>query len=226
LANIEKLTMPSRFKPKDLLPEEQKPELEIEKYYCNPLYVQQLKQLKIEVPYTLDDQFLDRFMNSADPDRTRKEVSTVVRLRENDVLNDNKKREFTFWYENWYGFDSAGHMLPSLVKLNGQDKQVRHSVNRDGNGNEYNKIEQDYPVYTIPWDVATFDEILESTGTDPDKVQYIVNGYRSWGGFSYEEFRNLSFEELQDKGRLGKVQEPVPVDRIITTKVKPRKSKN
>jgi len=223
MINVEKLTQPSRFRPSDLEPPKEQPKAERETYYCHPLYVKQLKQLRIEVPHTLDDQLLDSFMNSADPNRTRKEVSTVIRLKENDVLHDGKSKEFFFWYENWYGFDSQGHMIPSLVKLNGQDKQVRYSVNRDANGNEYNKIEQEYPVYTIQWDVSSFDEILESTGTDPAKVQYIVNGYRSWGGFSHDEFRNLSFEELTEKGKLGKVQEPIPAEKIIS--VKPKKSK-
>jgi hypothetical protein len=223
MVDIGKLTQVSRFKPSELEPPKEEPKEEIERYYCYPLYVKQLQQLKIEVPRTLDDDALDNFMRIADPEKTKTEVSVIIRLKEKDVLNDNKKKEFMFWYTNHYGFDRTGHIIPSLVKANGQDKQVRHSVNLDHNGKQYNKIEDEYSVYTVLWNVETFDEILESTGTDPDKIQYIVNGYRSWGGFSYDEFRNLTFEELAEKGKLGKVQEPVPAEKIIT--VKPRKSK-
>lgn len=42
-----------------------------------------------------------------------------------------------------------------------------------------------------------------------DKIGYICQDYRSWEGYSHDEFKYLPFKELSERGRTGKVQEPV-----------------
>lgn len=181
-------------------------------YFVYPNYVEELKAHRIPLSPDIQDTELTNFLTRVDEASIEKTIPTVVRLRNVNKkgLNKGKKTEYMIWYENWSGTDTNGHIIAPVSDLpKGIDKGVDFSKNIDNTGVEHFKPEREYWIYTQEFDPNKLDEILADTNTDPESVQYIVMGIRSWGGFSYEEFRNLSYEEICERGRTGQVQKPV-----------------
>ena len=66
-------------------------------------------------------------------------------------------------------------------------------------------------VHTIEFKSELVDKVLEDAfDTGSDTVQFIVtNRSASYGGFTIDEFRDLSMPELEDRGKKGEVGRPV-----------------
>jgi hypothetical protein len=126
-------------------------------------------------------------------------------------LNDKREtKEWVFWYEEWSGYDKTGHKIPSVTKAQGFDYQIHYSTDRDDSGNIIHREQDKYKVFLIPWSIENFEKaIAQAQDTDVTKVGYICQDYRSWGGYSFEEFKYLPFKELAERGRTGKVRESV-----------------
>lgn len=184
-------------------------------YFVYPNYVQELREHKIPISPDIQDTELTNFLTRVDESTVEKQIPTVMRLKNSNRKGKNKgkKLEYMIWYENWSGTDSNGHIIPPVRDLpKGIDKSVNFSKSTDGEGVDHYKPEgAEYWIYTQEFDPEKLDQLFQETNTDPESVQYIVNGVRSWGGFSYEEFRNLSYEEICERGRTGQVQRPVTV---------------
>lgn len=182
-------------------------------YFIYPEYIEQLKKHKIPVTPDMQDKELTNFIRMVESQESiRKNIPTIVRLRHINRQGENKgkKVEYMFWFENWNGTDKNGHKIAPVRDLpKGIDKGVDFSRNTDSQGNDTFTPEDEYWVYTETFDPEKLDKILQETGTDADSVQYTVMGIRPWSGFSYDEFRNLDFAELEERGRTGKVQQPV-----------------
>jgi len=212
-----------KFKDSEFVYEEEKP-IEKSSYWIFPLYVEQLKKLKLTPQPSLEDVTLNNFLSSvADPENFHKEIVHFIRIRAIDRLHNerNKKKEFLIWYQNWYGYDKQGKKIPSVSDFpQGLDKQVMTSVNYNADGTTYNKIEDEYFVHTIPFSVKTVEEAIESCPeTDIERCQFSIAGIgRTYSGFSYEEFTKLGYDELVERGRTGKVQYPVDEEIVQLTK--------
>ena len=181
-------------------------------YFVYPNYIERLKEHKIPVSPDMQDKELTKFIQMAAPEFTVKKIPTVVRLKHINQEGEGKgqKLEYMIWYENWSGKDKNGHKVAPVSDLpKGIDKGVDFSRSTDSEGLDTFKLEDEFWLYTVPFSGDKLDEILQETNTDADSVQYICMGIRSYSGYSYDEFRNLSFAELEDRGRTGKVQQPV-----------------
>ncbi len=210
MSTIEKITQPSRRFTDEELEVEQKKSEKIS-YYVFPNHRKELVKHGIPVSPDMQDTELTRFMKSvADTENIEKKVATMVRLRHINKVEPNKgkKIEYLIWFENWKGFDPNGHKIPPVSDLpQGFDKTQTFSKITDNEGQVKYKPEEDYWFYFVPYTPEKVDEILEATNTDPEEVQYTVKGIGTgWSGFSYEEFRNLDWEEMNERGREGKVQ--------------------
>lgn len=204
-----------RFKQSDF--EYEKAKSEAVQYYVYPNFIKEMKEHEIPVSMDMSDRGLTSFMQLvSDPENFDKKVPTMVRLKHANRIEPNKgiKTEYLLWYENWEGTDKNGNPIPPVSDLpQGIDKTISVSRGLDNTGVPHYKKEREYWIYTVPFSKEALDKILQDTGTDPEEVQYIVNGLRSWGGFSYEEFSQLSFEELNQRGRDANVQGKVSPDK-------------
>lgn len=198
-------------------------------YFVYPQYVEELRKYKIPLSPDMADKELTSFLTRvADPKSFEKSIPTIVRLKHINRKGENsgKKVEYMIWYENWQGTDKNGHVISPVADLpKGIDKGVDVSRRTDNEGVDHYTVERDYWIYTVPFSPEKLDEILEDTGTDADDVQYICMGIRSFSGYSYDEFRNLSWSELEERGRTGKVQQPVELQNQTGNKVKAVKVK-
>jgi hypothetical protein len=206
--------LPKKFPDSDFVYQKEEPKPK-ESYWVYPLYVSQLKKLKLTPQPSLDDAQLNNFLsNVADPNNFEKQIVHFIRIRAIDRLHKehNKKKEFLIYYQNWYGFDAQGHKLPSVADYpQGLDKQVMHSTSLNSDGTSENKIEDEYFVHTIEFSAKKVEDAIESSPeTDIEKCQFSVLGIgRSYSGFSYEEFTKLGYDELVERGRTGQVNFPV-----------------
>ena len=193
-------------------------------YFVYPQYVEQLKQHRIPITPDMQDKELSNFLIRIGDQPVTKRIPTVIRRRSINKEGEGKgqKLEYLVWYENWSGKDKNGHKLTPVCDLpKGVDKTVEFSQSTDGEGKVTYKQEDDFWLYTVPFSGEKLDEIIEETQTDAESIQFILMGIRSYSGFSYEEFRNLSFAELEERGRTGKVQQPIVPNLVKqTNKVK------
>ena len=209
--NIQKVLNSSR-RLETVIYEEPKPEPK-EVYFMFPRLVDQLRELRIDYLRTMDDHSLDTFMNNvADKNTFTRRINNMVRIRDKDYLNEpTVTKEWLFWSEEWEGYDKAGHRIPSVSKAQGFDYQIHFSTDRDDKGKIVYKEQDKYKIYLVEWSIENFEQALKNApNSNVDKIGYICEDYRSWGGFSHDEFKYLSFKELSERGRTGKVQEPVP----------------
>lgn len=182
-------------------------------YFVYPQFAEALRQKQIPVAPDMQDKELTNFLvRVADANNFKKRIPTVVRLKHinQEGPEAGHKAEFMIWYENWEGKDNNGHKIPPVSDLpKGIDKGIETSYTTDAEGKNTYKLEDDYWIYQQPFNPDKLDEILRETNTDGDSVQYICMGIRSYSGYSYDEFRNLPFNELEERGRTGKVRQPV-----------------
>lgn len=217
-----------RFSQGDFEYEKKKSEIPI--YFVYPDFAQALKEKKIPVTPDMQDKELTNFITTvADINNFKKRIPTIVRLKHinQEGPNAGTKSEFMIWYENWEGKNKNGARIQPVSDLpRGIDKGIETSYTLDEEGQPTYKLESEYWIYKQPFNPEKLDEILRETNTDADSVQYILMGIRSYSGFSYDEFRNLSFADLEERGRTGKVQKPViPKEEIKQTNKKRNDSK-
>lgn len=173
---------------------------------------------KLQVPLSMDmhDFELANFMAEVDKESIERQVTKMIRLRSMGVNKDGKreKKEYLVYYETWYGYSSDGNPLskPLADVPNGFDYEISRSLIYKDSSGEILPIAQKNPktdiVYSIEWDKDVAESILDSAEIT-DRVEYIIEGTKSWGGYSQEEFMNLSFPELDIRGSLGRVSFPL-----------------
>jgi len=220
--SIPSFTQPYRLNP--YIPEEVKKEAPKKvEYHVFQLYEKQLKSLGIPVPMEMQDYELTNFKLAVDESLgIRRKINTMVRTLDVDWLGDKKRKEFFVWYENWIGYSDEGalpngerrlveHMVADFPC--GLDKKHRMKpIRYDRNGKPIQEDPGPFDwVHTIEFKKELVDKVLEDAfDTGPDTVQFIVTTRTgSYGGFSLEEFRDLSIAELEDRGKKGEVGRPV-----------------
>jgi len=209
----EKFSKPYRLSKVELEQKEPEPQAE-QQYFVFPRYVSQLKKLGLPIIPEIQDYQLTRFMNEVDEDLgIEKTVTMILRRQGVDYISDKKPKprgEFIVFYETWFGkkmVDNQVYEIPPVTDFpNGLDKQVTlRPPKYDNRGNKLEaQIASTYWIFTIPYSPETIDEILEkSVYRDGYVTQFSVKGSRGWGGWTLEEFRDLSFAELEERGKKG-----------------------
>jgi hypothetical protein len=159
---------------------------------------------------------------ATDAKRITKKVTAIVRLKNN--WEGKGKQEYLIWYETWSYVDDNNNPIPSLECQFGVDQLVRLSQYFDRDGNKHFKpVGNSYFTYHVKWSPEKLDEILKDHDGNLEDISFTVNGLRTWGGFSYDEFRNLSFVELCDRGITGFCG--YPVDKKTEDRIKASKNK-
>lgn len=223
--SIPSITQPYRLQPYSAEEIKKEAPKKVE-YHVFQKYEAQLKSLGIPVPMEMMDYELTNFKTNIDEKiPIQRKINTMVRTLDVDWLGDMKRKEFLVWYETWTGYKDEGS-LPNgerrLVPYTVADfpcgldkKHILRPIRYDRNGNPIQEDPGPFQwVHTVPFDKKLIDQIMEDTvETGQDTIQFIVaNGAASYGGFSYEEFKNLSMGELEDRGKKGEVGRPVKKD--------------
>ena len=223
--SIPSITQPYRLQPysEEQIKKEAPKKVE---YHVFQKYEKQLKSLGIPVPMEMMDYELTNFKTSVDESLgVERKVTTMVRVLDVDWLGDKKRKEFLVWYETWTGYSDEGslpngerRLIPHVVAdfPCGLDKLHKMKpIRYDRNGNPIQEDPGPFEwVHTIEFKKELIDQILEdTTDTGADTIQFIVtNKSASYGGFSLEEFQNLTMAELEDRGKKGEVGRPVKKD--------------
>ena len=142
-----------------------------------------------------------KFLEEADTDKGPivRTITKIIRQR------DRLGKEWLTWRENWEGVNYLGNPLRTVGDhLEGVYEEVQ-AVNKI---NEKGKIVGKEPkgfkrVFYIPWDKNTLDQILEKANRHRDEIIYLVKITDTLRDetFSYEQFANLSFQELMGLSR-------------------------
>jgi hypothetical protein len=132
--------------------------------------------------------------------KIRREVSKIVRIKARDYSSEKlERKEFLYYYENWYGVDYRGIKIPSATDhVEGvyQEIEMEPQFNERGELTGHKRSGQ-HQVYYIPFSKSKVDEIIESSiGTDRDTIKYLFTEGALGYEFPYEEFVNRSYEEL------------------------------
>ena len=137
----------------------------------------------------------------------------LVRTKVHDFLGVSKKGttfEALVYYKTIQGWSKTGEDLGTAYVSVGLDYQCPITQKYDEDENPLSpEIGKRFEVYTIPWSVDIFDKVMAGQDT-LGKIQYtITNGNASFSGFSLDEFRSLSFSELEIRGAAGYTKQPV-----------------
>ena len=130
----------------------------------------------------------------------RREVTKIVRLKARDYNSEKlERKEFLYYYENWYGVDWRGAKVPPVTDhIEGyyQELEMEPVINEQGEVVS-NKRSGQHTVYYIPFSKEKVDGIIEgSVCTDKDTIKYLFTDGALGYEFPYEEFVNRSYQEL------------------------------
>jgi len=140
-------------------------------------------------------------------DKIQRTITRMVRVLAIDYSDPKlARREFVYWFENWYlPFDADNprpeEVAPVTDHIEGfyeeQDKKPLPPVN--GRAVGY-KRSGSHTVYYIKFDKDKLDEIIsKSMGTDADNIVFVVkNGPVRNDKFTYEQFKNLPFQKCME----------------------------
>ena len=132
--------------------------------------------------------------------KIRREVTKIVRLKARDYNSEKlERKEFLYYYENWYGVDWRGAKVPPVTDhIEGyyQELEMEPVINEEGEVVS-NKRSGQHTVYYIPFSKEKVDGIIEgSVCTDKDTIKYLFTDGALGYEFPYEEFVNRSYQEL------------------------------
>jgi hypothetical protein len=184
--------------------------------WSNPLMIKQANSLGWSITPSMVDLQLSNVINRSS--RIEKEIKVLVRRKVIDrlgIVDDNKKARIEVVYAqvSMTGFDDRDHKVAFAHIDEFKDGLYQtNAVYEDEDNVEYKKgVFND--VYTKAWKgPETFDEIVNREGYDInlDTCQFSIDGGNgSYGGMSAEEFKNLSFEELETRGQIGFINQPI-----------------
>jgi hypothetical protein len=158
----------------------------------------------LQIPENLNYQeriFLSRVSTKQEMGhKIRREVSKIVRIKARDYSSEKlERKEFLYYYENWYGVDYRGIKIPPTTDhVEGvyQEIEMESVINERGEKTGYRRSGQ-HQVYYIPFSKEKVDEIIEgSVGTDKDTIKFLFTDGALGYEFPYEEFVSRPYEEL------------------------------
>jgi hypothetical protein len=216
VSNVETFTQPYRLTQKEEKQAQQE-EAELPFYYVYGGYIEELRKIGLDLPKEMLDYELTNFMNNVDETKgpVEREVKTMVRIKATDYRkdSDHKRKEFLVWYSHWYGNTKDDIEIQVNDYPNGMEKQVvlEGGPQYDNKGNKLKpKARPPRLIYTVEFKPEIVEELVTNSARGgEDTIQYLVTGKGSWGGFTYDEFKDMSFEDLEERGRKGTAGSPV-----------------
>jgi len=156
---------------------------------------------KFPLPDTVDADER-RFLDQVDLSKgqIKRIITKFIRLKATDPV-DNKRKEYMYYFETWQAMDMFGNEVdPVTSHIEGMyhEIKVRYPIK--------NNMRQKEPVpngggtvYYIPWNRKTLDRIIKrSFGGDRETMKFVVKVSETQRAeYSYEQFANLPFIELQ-----------------------------
>ena len=98
--------------------------------------------------------------------KIRREVTKIVRLKARDYNSEKlERKEFLYYYENWYGVDWRGAKVPPVTDhIEGyyQELEMEPVINEEGEVVS-NKRSGQHTVYYIPFSKEKVDGIIEGS---------------------------------------------------------------
>ena len=159
----------------------------------------------VKQPYDFKQQFLRRADTTKAP--IRREISAVHRYKARDEKDPKRtKKEYFRYKERWIGLDWRGVPLPPCDnEFEGQwGEQIKGPIfAKDSNEiTGYERLGEN-TINDLLWSKKKLDSIIEnSLGTDKDDITYtVIFSSMDSAQFEYDEFANLSFDELYNLAR-------------------------
>lgn len=192
----------SSIKPQET--EKQKPKLEYNdktyQSYIENGFEQHIPE-KIKRVHDFKTDFLNRVDLSKAPITFR--YNNFVRLKAIDYSSKkHERKEFMTWSVDWLAKDWKGDAIRNRAVMEHIEgvyqEQLKERITKEGQFVGYERVGEQ-TVYYIPWNKKTLDEkIEESVGTDRETITYTVKFLSNRTQFTYDQFANLSYQELDE----------------------------
>lgn len=130
-----------------------------------------------------------------------REISQIIRAR-------SSGKEYVLYSETLYGSDHENNQISFFHTVGTYKKpSFKTTYNYDTKQAHTLPTGQIETIYWVPYDKNLIDELYEAGSEDRD-IELLINvGSKQYGGrgfYSYDEFKNSTFEELARIGREGK----------------------
>jgi len=132
----------------------------------------------------------------------RVHITQVHRVRRGGFKNDN---ESVYFYEEHNGHDHRGNEIQKFVVNGKYDIPVGQFQFDELSGvNVCTGIARHDTIYPINYTPKLLYDLVEKGEIDGTTTYYVETvGGRQYSGFEYEDFRNMSFEDLVFLGKTG-----------------------
>jgi hypothetical protein len=153
------------------------------------------------------DTRIKEFISTVDltKDHQRK-IMTMTRLMTRDYVGDSRKKipkEFLVSQEEWVGKDWLGRTLRCGDNIEGVYQEVSTEPEvkwNDRNGRSEivgQRLVGGHQIHYIPFSKEKVDEIIARSDSDKNEIDYIVKSPPRRDHFTYDEFVNYSWEQLE-----------------------------
>jgi hypothetical protein len=141
-----------------------------------------------------EKRFFDQVKKAGNP--IKREIQTLVRIK-------NGKDEHFYYHETLRSTDSIGNEIHHYRVVGKYDDETYEMMINPNTGEKMvNGIQRKETVYEFKWP-DDFTEELEDLVLDKCDLLLITRHGRHYGGFTWEQFTEESFEDLETIGRYG-----------------------
>lgn len=155
--------------------------------------------------------------NNVDGENTLRHIDSVYRIRKGGFKGRDESMYFT---ETYTGHDRRGQRISKFV-VNGKHQKPlgQYQFDEISGENRCTGVEDWETVYDIAYNPKELDEFVDKGQID-DRTRYYVgtDGGRIYGGFEYEDFRTLGFDDLVFIGKTGSRPTPEEKDKELKSK--------
>lgn len=135
-----------------------------------------------------------------------RKIMTMTRFRPRDMDSPGKHvmKEFLTYLEEWNGHNWLGEKLRNNENCEGVDTEVETvpivKFNNETGRSEVTgqKISRTHLKYYIPFSKEKVDEIIARSDSDKDEITYVVKSPPCRDHFTYDEFVNFTWEQLDE----------------------------
>ena len=139
---------------------------------------------------------------NVDGENTKVHIQQIHRVRKGSFRNTN---EAVYFYEEYHGHDHRDNEIEKFV-VNGKYNIPigQYQFDELTGQTVCVGIARHETIYPIEYDPKLLDKLVEEGKIDAATTFYVETpGGRMYAGFEYEDFRNLTFDELVTLGKTG-----------------------
>lgn len=181
---------------------------------------------KHEFPYTetTEDQRHADFLQKTKGSTHKLRINTIYRVR---LMN---QKEYLYYHYTIFGESISGNEHTDSQIAGKYEFPIFHK-NFDNATNKLisTYIDRKETRYDIEFSPKNLQDILRKGEIEYPTAFVIDNGARKYGGFSYDDFKDATFDQLLAAGRKGDVEHvipiPMPVSSVITEEIKKESKK-